>query len=310
MSAPLSNDENKTVSFKYGSPNTLPKKIIGKIINSNDTGVAVCPVKFKDNVKDYYETDNFIDGKELLKNGISINVPIKEKIDGKLTFSGKFYQKKYNVIGLYDPLETYDNYNTCYISASDIEDLYETAYKAGNGNDLPIAHIIVDDLKNVDNVMQTLTDKGFSAFYQGVINYDHINEVNQICNIIIIISCIGIFILTILYIKKINNDNLQNMGIQKAYGYSNGNIQNFSMCELLIISFISIFISFILIESCYLIIRIFFEDYINLKDEIITHSMLSYWFGFLIILVVPIITNSLLNLFYNKKNAINLIRKK
>lgn len=302
--------ENGTIAFLYGSENTLPKNIIGETIKKDDTGVAICPTKFNPfGMAGEQDIKKTIAGKDLLGTPLTIEEDIYDKVDGRIKNTGKKYKKQYKVIGLYDEVTANTGYNTCYISPRDSKELYEKVRLLEDGREFSDVLVVLDSLKNVDKVRMELKKLGFEGETQSYIKTDYVDKVNNICNLVVFISCIGIFVLTLLYIKKMNLNNQKNIGIQKSLGFNKQQIQILSMFELLIISLISFIIGLIFTEVIYQIILIKFENYFFNNLNSINHSMINYYFGFIIILIFPLIINYLLVKISLKKQTISILKE-
>lgn len=308
--APILEYENGFVNFLYGSKNTIPDKIIGETISENDTGVAICPIKFYPYMFDEDEYDgNYIDGKDVLGTTISIEETIYSKENGKIKDSKKTYKKKYKIVGLYDSSLTNDSYDSCFISAKDIKELYNTTYLESNdGRNYSTVLVIVDELKNVDNVLNKINTMGFTAEVQSYINYDYVNKIYFICNIVILLSCISIVILTLLYIKKSNNNSIKEIGIQRALGFDSITINIISTTQLFIIILISNLFGFIFTEIIYRIIKLKFNTYFFIHLIPFDHRIINYYPSLLATFLLPLIINGYFIRKRNKKNIIILLK--
>ncbi len=308
--APISEFENGFVNFLYGSKNTIPSNIIGETISENDTGVAICPTKFYPYMFDEENYDgNYINGKELIGTTLSVEEKIYTSDNGKVKDTGKTYKKKYKIVGLYDSSLTNDSYDSCFISAKDIKELYNTTYFESNGGrNYSSVLVIVDNLKNVDEVLNKVNDMGFTAEIQSYVNYDYVNKINLICNIVIIISCVSLLFLTILYIKKSNLNYVKEIGIQRALGFDSFTINIISMFQLLIIIVISSILGLALTEILYNFIRLKYENYFFIHLIPFEHKIINYYPSIFVVFLLPLIINSLFIRKRSKKSIILLLK--
>ncbi len=293
------------IGLLYGSKNTLPKEIYGEKFDDNDTGVAICPLKFNPFYIDDEEKDiQYIDGKKILgtKFTISFDIPQEKNL------SSKVYEKQYKIIGLYDAEIKNEYHNMCYISSKDIKELYDTI--STRNDEIPTASLIVDDVKNVDKVLLEVNDYGYYAHMQSYIKYDYINNIHNTCNIIVLITSITITLLTILYIKKFNVSRSKKIGIEKTFGFNNKNVYIFGITKTILISLLSTLVGLIIYLLLFNLVSICFESYFFKEVKIFNYTMMSYFAGVIIIICIPVLINIIFDFLMCKKDVSQLLERK
>ena len=149
---------------------------------------------------------------------------------------------------------------------------------------------------------------GFTAEIQSYVNYDYVNKINLICNIVIIISCVSLLFLTILYIKKSNLNYVKEIGIQRALGFDSFTINIISMFQLLIIIVISSILGLALTEILYNFIRLKYENSFFIHLIPFEHKIINYYPSIFVVFLLPLIINSLFIRKRSKKSIILLLK--
>ena len=290
------------ITLKYGSENMLPKNITGKKITSNDTGVAICPKYFypsDSNKINYFDSKLFLTNADILNKNFSIKIKKTALINEERVETG-IYTKNFKIIGTYDPLETDDTLNTCYISTKDMIEIYNETKADLNISLYQTMYLIIDDIENVQQIQSNLIKNGYLVDSVFLLNLDEIINIKDLANLIIIIAIFTIVLLTILYINKRNINNLHKIGVLKSLGFKNKEIEVLNINETLWITLFSFLIGLVFIEMIILIISIFFKNYLIYNYLTIKHSIKPYLITFILIVIIPLITNIVLN-YKNKK---------
>ena len=179
-----------SITLKYGSEKMLPKNITGKKITSNDTGVAICPKYFypsDSNKINYFDSNLFLTSDDILNKTLSISKRKETLINEERVEIG-IYTKNFKIIGTYDPLETEDKLDTCYISPQDMIEIYNETKAALNTSMHTPMYLIVDDVKNVKKVSNELVKAGYIVDSVFLLNSNVINNIKYISNIILIVA--------------------------------------------------------------------------------------------------------------------------
>lgn len=300
-----------SITLKYGSEKMLPKNITGKKITSNDTGVAICPKYFypsDSNKINYFDSNIFLTSDDILNKTLSISKRKETLINEERVETG-IYIKDFKIIGTYDPLETEDKLDTCYISTKDMIEIYNETKADLNISLYQTMYLIIDDIENVQQVRSDLIKNGYLIDSVFLLNLDEIINIKDLANLIIIIAIFTIILLTILYINKRNINNLHEIGVLKSLGFKNKEIEVLNITETLWITLFSFLIGLVFIEIIILIISIFFKNYLIYNYLTIKHSIKPYIITFILIIIIPLITNIFLNYKNKKKKSINMIKE-
>lgn len=222
MMEPIMVDINgKMVSLKSGIMLNSTKIIKGENID-NDNIEIIIP-----------------DSLQLGKNTLDTYIEIKYN---KLTFSAK-------IVGIY---EDKTNQNCIYVSQKIINNLKSYDENAVSSNSC-IA--IVNEYKNVENVIQTLSKYEYNG---NLLDTSGLNDIKTYKDISIILA-VSIFIIVFLIyitlsiiINNIINDERKDIAILKAVGYKNIHLVKIVFYRILILSLIS-YIVRILYSKLYII---------------------------------------------------------
>lgn len=165
-----------TMTLLHGTSKVVPKIVSGRNIKDNETGVAVCPIKFYPNTDpDKVKEEYVIDGEKILNTSFTIEYHDYDKrIDPTNQMKMELlvkntYTKEFKVVGLYDSDKAQNDNGTCYISAEDLNEIIdkETSVEKPNSG-FPGIQIIVDDEDNVDYVKDQLEKRGYKDIVLGV----------------------------------------------------------------------------------------------------------------------------------------------
>ena len=300
-----------TLWLKYGSDATLPKNVEGKRFYANDTGVAICSKYFYpsngENIN-YFDKNMFLKTDDIINKTFNIKREIVEKKDEKSETTG-IYRKDFKIIGVFDPLDTNDKMNTCYISPLDAIDFYESVNKTEEDYSLTPMNVIIDSVDNIKYVTNELTKMGFSFSPNAYIEYNDIINIKYISNLIIMITLFAIMILTILYVDKKNINEQYEIGLLKSLGYKNKDIQLIKFMEMIWITIISFIIGLLLIGITLFIINTIFKNYLIYHHIIIYHNVIPYILVFGIIVLLPLASNYYCTYKNSKKKVINMIKE-
>lgn len=292
------------VVFTYGSNNTLPKNIIGKKIEENDTSVAICPKKIFMSYDDSSTNGEFINGNTILDKTLSIDVPTYNENMEK----NGVYHKEYKVVGLYDPLETFVTPIECYISKRDMNELYFSAINSANSDGIGPRAVLVDDYKNISFVKEELEKIGFTGDLIVYTEYSLVDSINIICNIILAIISLALTLITILYVKKNNINNQKDVGLLKTLGFKNIDIYKNKINENLILSILSYINTIIIYVILIIIVNNLLERHLIFNNSEIGYNLFHFFITLFIVVIIPMIVNVAFLNQNLKKNSIELIR--
>lgn len=304
-------DNNGHLALMYGASFTLPEVVEGRTINENDTGVAICPINFyakqQNELPKYTE---FVDGRSLIGTKFSIKEEIFTSNNYSIVSTGKYYEKEYEIVGVYDNEKNREDVYNCYISVKDMEELYETTNGEANAHSYSSSIVVVDSVENLDKVKKEIDKLEFSSDYLLFINNEAVKELDNMCLAVVIIASIGLILLTTFYVRKENVRNLQQIGLSQALGYSKNDIFVISTLQMLWIIVFSLILSLVIYEIGFYIVCKINNAYILFNNLYISQSIYPILIDILIILIVPILLNILFIRRVTKKNIIKLIRER
>lgn len=291
---------NGKIEVLYGTKNTLPKEIIGKGFEENDSGVAICAKNFYPSINSYEKINletKFLDGKELIGTSFKIDEPIYERINGKLHESDETYSKEYKIIGVYDTSKTKDATYSCYISGEDARELYDTTSKVLNMNTLSPEIVVVDKNENIDYVITEIGKLGFRAERQIVINKSLLSNIKIISLFIVVVTIIVITLLTISYVKKKSLDDSFEIGLLKSLGFKIKDIQKISFYQIIVLIIFSFLLGCIVFEITFILLNTIFKNYLIYNNYMLKLFITPFVISMLIIIILP----TLVNYLYTKK---------
>ncbi len=300
-----------SITLKYGSEKMLPKNITGKKITSNDTGVAICPKYFypsDSNKINYFDSNLFLTSDDILNKTLSISKRKETLINEERVEIG-IYTENFKIIGTYDPLETEDKLDTCYISPQDMIEIYNETKAALNTSMHTPMYLIVDDVKNVKKVSNELVKAGYIVDSVFLLNSNVINNIKYISNIILIVATFSIIILTILYVDKRHKNNQQKIGTLMSLGFKNKDIKTIDLIETLWITLFSYLLGLAFTGGILVIINIVFRNYLIHNYLIINHSIVPYLIAFIAIVIIPLITGYFYTYKSSNKKIITIIKE-
>ena len=287
---------NGSINLLGADKDIQPNIIAGREIEKNEKLVCIIPKEFYPyNSTEKYQKDKVIDGESLIGKEIKINYnsyyykPAESIL--KNTFS-----KTFTVIGVYDNEESFSNNNDCYISFDDIYEIQETIENDSEIIDQIVVfpnsvYAIIDSSDNMKKAVEDIQNLGYNATPRSVANIDLINVINVVAILItVVILLIVVVNLVISSIKSIN-DRSYEIGMLKAIGYKDKNIQNIVFTENLIIGVLSYIITLIFAFILMLIAK---YKIVSGNRELvmmnININLIVCLIAFLISTIIPILT--------------------
>ena len=281
----------------YGAIKAMITKDDIKIIKGrnvlNDYEIVV-PVKFYPHGESSVEKNdykkNILNGNDLIGTEIKVRADV---ITEHISHNDPNYEEKmeeiinqnpiitFKVVGTYDSKDNLVEMNTCFVSMGAIDLLksdisgggyvvYEDGTEEYTDNYYEDRLVRVDEYKNYDYVKNELSKMGYS--FSEIFEIDktidlffYIPLSISVVLILIIFALIYNFILKKYRIRHIN------IGLLKAIGYSNKQINKIELVENLIITIISVVLSFIIYLIVYFIVTNYFLgrfDYFSVIVEI------------------------------------------
>ena len=304
--------EDGTINFVRGTEYTLPKDVIGETFSEDDTGVAVCPIDFYPYLKEpkLYGFENiYLDGKELIGTTFTVEGDIRDRVNGEVIDTGEDYKKDFKIIGVYDAKITGGRAASCYVSAKDIDELYDVFWSFMNPNSMSATIVKVDDRSNMSYVMQEISALGYhvNGPQMGVDSGIRIT-VEMICNAIVAVVIVVTIVLTIAYVKKKVLDDSYDIGLLKALGYQKNDILKINVVQIIMIALAGYVVGLFIFELVYWFVSRYFYGYIVWNSFIIKRYLIGYIVALVIVLTVPGIVDMILIKNRIKRNAISIIK--
>lgn len=281
-----------------------PNITFGRNFYENEKGVCIIPEKFYPyDLYEDFNKDKIIDGKNLVGQEIEIKYYAYDYTSHNRKIYKEF-KKKLQVIGTYDQDDSLNYYNCCYVSFDDIDDMLidiemnsklneDIIYVKNNG-----IVAIVNEAKNVEAALENINEVECRATIRSVANTELINVIDIVAFIIssflIIIAIINISLSSI----KSMMERKYEIGMLKAIGYKNRNIQGILFAENLLIGIISYIVTIIL--------AIVINYFIQLKIVLVNFQLQQIGLKLntticIIALIISIIAPTLSSVFCNKK---------
>lgn len=210
------------------------KMLYGREFNEKNTMEIICPSNF---FPDSIYVNNSYNSKETIDLKKYLDKTIKIKYLGEYDITMK-------LVGIIDSTYDYSEPNICYVSHSTLKKLNNLYQPNLNIDAMPI-YLQLDDISNIDDIKK----------YDGVMDVVQVKKiktevVDRVINIIsvsIFITIIVMFSLSyLIYTRKINNQYKQ-IGIMKIVGYKTKIIKSIYYLEILIISLVSVIMSYFIV---------------------------------------------------------------
>lgn len=306
---------NKSVGLNGASESVSPQVISGRNIKNDDEDVCIIPKKlFFYSGREDFNKDDYIDGENLI--GKKIKIEYHSRDDSREEINNIFY-KELEIIGVYNADEYVMDGNDLFVPFSivnkirtDIEENWikdpNTHYSGGNS-----IYAIVNNSLNVEESFERIQTLGYRSLIRSTTNTLIVVIINTIVGIVV-----GVFVLIVLInitsstIKSIDERKYE-IGMLKAIGYKNKNIQIILLIENLIIGIRSYLVGlvFAIIGMKIMQIKIFEKNYdfypFNIKLNIVICLMAS-----IIAVLVPIISTLFSSRRVYSKTAISLSKER
>lgn len=226
----------------------LPNLVAGRKFTESETNVAICPMRFYPDSSAFQytlEEEHVLNGKELLGTTFSIKYYSFDWKDPNVPATGEF-SKDFIIIGVYDNTKVRNRNNQCYIPVKDMIEIIET--EIPNEGVFHSFHVIVDDLKNIDDVQNAIREHGFVV--RGTTEFDAsiINTIKTVCFVMLTIVLIVIISLSRAYIRKKLLNESKMIAILRSLGYNKKNVENIYIFESILVNIFSFIIGLILFE--------------------------------------------------------------
>ena len=208
------------------------------------------------------------------------------------------YNKKFKLVGVYDTVNSYDSYSTCYMKDNVLEDIvdesqtiYMGEYKSITEHMESTYKIIVDDPRNTKQVYQQLVDDGWEY---PTMAYDTDLTAFKIIDIVVLVVTLLVLVLSCLIFYIFLNKNIKDyqydIGLYKTFGFKNKIISKIMLYQSLILSVFSYILCLITsIIVCYVIDMSLNNDLNNLwLNALISPIYMIIIFIVMILLIIII----------------------
>ena len=209
-----------TLTLIRGNENTLPDIVAGRSFNSDESGVAICPVHFYPNFEPrQIEKEYVINGYDLINKSFNITYGISDE-------NTEGYTKTFKIVGLYDSSKRFNDNGTCYISEKDIVEIVNNENNATSKNNsmlnsgIPVLYAVVDDKENINDVKEQMEEMNFSNIeIASVIDTDMVDTIYMSFISVFVIILISVIIILPAYTKWRLKSEERNIGILRVCGY-------------------------------------------------------------------------------------------
>lgn len=233
----------KYVSLNGANENIAPQVVAGRKIRDNDVNVCIIPKKvFFYSGKEDFNKDDYIDGESLIGKKISLEYHSRDDSKGSLYSEiNKTFLLELEIIGVYNADEYVMDGNDFFVPFSTISKIENdreenwikdpnTSYAGSN-----MIYAIVNNALNLDESFEKIASLGYRSIIRSTTNTAIIIVINTVVGIVV-----GVFLLIVLVniasstIKSIDERKYE-IGMLKAIGYKNRNIQKLFLIENVII---------------------------------------------------------------------------
>ncbi len=209
-----------TITLIRGNENTLPDIVAGRPFNSDESGVAICPLHFYPNFEPrQIKKEYVINGYDLINKSFNITYGISDE-------NTEGYTKTFKIVGLYDSSKRFNDNGTCYISEKDIVEIVSNEKNATSNNNsmlnygIPVLYAVVDDKENINDVKEQMEEMNFSNIeIASVIDTDMVNTIYISFISVFVIILISVIIILPAYTKWRLKSEERNIGILRVCGY-------------------------------------------------------------------------------------------
>ena len=305
------------VSLNGANENITPQVIAGRNIRDIDVSVCIIPKKvFFYSGKEDFNKDDYIDGESLIGKKISLEYYSRDDSKGSSEIN-KTFLLELEIIGVYNAEEYIMDGNDLFVPFSIISKIENdreenwikdpnTIYAGSN-----MIYAIVNNALNLDESFEKISSLGYRSIIRSTTNTAIIIVINTVVGIIV-----GVFLLIVLInitsstLKSIDERKYE-IGMLKAIGYKNRNIQKLFLIENVIIGARAYLIGLIIaIISMYIMqINIFEKNYdfylLNIRIDLAICIMAGAT-----MILVPILATLFSSKTIYKKTAISLSKER
>ena len=259
-----------TLTLIRGNENTLPDIVAGRSFNSDESGVAICPVHFYPNFEPrQIEKEYVINGYDLINKSFNITYGISDE-------NTEGYTKTFKIVGLYDSSKRFNDNGTCYISEKDIVEIVNNENNATSKNNsmlnsgIPVLYAVVDDKENINDVKAQMEEMNFSNIeIASVIDTDMVDTIYMSFIFVFVIILITVIIIIPAYTKWRLKSEEKNIGILRVCGYTEKDVCRVYLLKILM-QYIILYCVGLLIFIC---------AFVFLKENVQAFINIDYMLG-------------------------------
>ena len=259
-----------TLTLIRGNENTLPDIVAGRSFNSDESGVAICPVHFYPNFEPrQIKKEYVINGYDLINKSFNITYGISDE-------NTEGYTKTFKIVGLYDSSKRFNDNGTCYISEKDIVEIVNNENNATSKNNsmlnsgIPVLYAVVDDKENINDVKEQMEEMNFSNIeIASVIDTDMVDTIYMSFIFVFVIILITVIIIIPAYTKWRLKSEEKNIGILRVCGYTEKDVCRVYLLKILM-QYIILYCVGLLIFIC---------AFVFLKENVQAFINIDYMLG-------------------------------
>lgn len=285
-----------------GSELSMPEVSQGRTIKKETE--IICPrIFFPD---DNLENNPSLKNRQLIRMKAHLNSVFTTNYN--IYIDDENYETKtleLSVVGIYDNNPSYIDENICYASRSLVSKIFLDSYKNIDlSGQIDSILIQIDDVKNIDKVKKSVSEKKYLITNAVSVNFDFINFTKYLAYLVVI-STLIISILLITYInKKGMVDKKSDINILRSLGYSKKELNNIFYLE----NFYIVFLTTIISSAILLILSLSINLIVEINPFIFQKIPISISFTAIIISVlVNLLSLFVTTYFYKKKVVTNNI---
>lgn len=278
-------NEKININIKPLSQEYSPKIISGRIAKNNNE--IICPKYLAINDNEIKKISDLVKIENYINDNLKLNYNKEIFVDLYQIDIYEKYSRNVKIVGLYDDGYSMGMFSDCYmpednvkIIAEEQKTIYSDKYlsQVKVQDDSLASFVVVDELKNVDIVSKKLVDDGYIVEKQLTMKTDLLDNVNKISRILFIVMFLFTTIIFIIYLSNMVKSQKKEIGLYKMFGFTNKEVTNIVIFEMLTIFVISAVIEFIIIilllnKGNFEIDKILDYAYIDLKLFFVPQSI-------------------------------------
>lgn len=308
---------NGKINPKYLPKSTIINSLIGSQFGETDKNVAIIPKDFYPDSSVYeYEinNENIINGESLIGRQFTITYYTK-KFENMKFVNDEQLTKTFTIIGVYDNKEFMNYNNDIFIPKIDLDEIVKAQIPKNDNPDIKIIqmdnynfNVVVDSLENVEEVSNKILECNFPYAKSSIeIDEEVVKTIKISCFVIATVSIVVIIFIVSLYMKKKMIRESNYIGILRASGYTKADVKTQYLFETIITSIITYIIGCILLIIICVILKNTVLNSFNYMGYNIKIYLADFIIGFIILVLMSLISS--LHIIHKKlkSNIINLI---